>query len=58
MEINIETLAALLIAFILGAALGWFCTMMGYESYCYNIPISQIKGQYLQLPNGTLWKKQ
>ncbi|MCM1338972.1 MAG: hypothetical protein NC191_04815 [Muribaculaceae bacterium] len=53
-----ELFAGLLIVFILGATLGWFGTMLGYESYCYNIPMSQIKGQYLQLPNGTLWKKQ
>mgnify|MGYP003292680997 CR=1 FL=1 len=53
-----EIVAIVLISYIFGIFTGWFATMYSYESYSYNIPISKIKGQYLQLPDGTLWKKQ
>ena len=53
-----EIVAIILISYMFGTFTGWFATMYGYESYSYNIPISKIKGQYLQLPDGTLWKKQ
>lgn len=56
-----ELFLTLLIIFIFGCIAGWFFTMIGYESCqanTYHIPYTQARGQYIQLPNGTLWKKQ